>query len=82
MLRRLRGRLAGLLREGRAAGRPRREALADGTRRRLDGRLQLTYNGWPLYYYANEGPREVRCHNVDHFGGIWRVVRPNGSLVP
>jgi predicted lipoprotein with Yx(FWY)xxD motif len=57
-----------------------RKSLIGKTRRR-DGRLQFTYNGWPLYYYAHEGPGEVRCQNVDEFGGLWLVVRPNGALV-
>ena len=57
-----------------------RKSLIGKTRRR-DGRLQFTYNGWPLYYYAHEGPGEVRCQNVDQFGGVWLVVRPNGTLV-
>jgi predicted lipoprotein with Yx(FWY)xxD motif len=52
-----------------------------GKTRRSDGRLQFTYNGWPLYYYAHEGPGEVKCQNVDQFGGLWLVVRPNGTLV-
>lgn len=52
-----------------------------GTVRRRSGRLQVTYNGWPLYYYAHEGPREVKCQNVNEFGGLWLVVRPNGRLV-
>jgi predicted lipoprotein with Yx(FWY)xxD motif len=57
-----------------------RKSLIGRTRRR-DGRFQVTYNGWPLYYYAHEGPGEVRCQNVDQFGGLWLVVRPNGALV-
>jgi predicted lipoprotein with Yx(FWY)xxD motif len=52
-----------------------------GTVRRRDGRRQITYNGWPLYYYAHEGPREVKCQNVNEFGGLWLVVKPNGRLV-
>jgi predicted lipoprotein with Yx(FWY)xxD motif len=52
-----------------------------GTVRRRDGRRQVTYNGWPLYYYAHEGPREVKCQNVDEFGGLWLVVKPTGRLV-
>jgi predicted lipoprotein with Yx(FWY)xxD motif len=52
-----------------------------GTTRRRDGRRQVTYNGWPLYYYAHEGPGEVRCQNVDQHGGLWLVVRANGKLV-
>ena len=52
-----------------------------GTVRRRNGRLQVTYNGWPLYYYAHEGPREVKCQNVNEFGGLWLVVKPSGRLV-
>jgi predicted lipoprotein with Yx(FWY)xxD motif len=52
-----------------------------GTVRRRSGRLQVTYNGWPLYYYAHEGPREVKCQNVNEFGGLWLVVKANGRLV-
>jgi predicted lipoprotein with Yx(FWY)xxD motif len=52
-----------------------------GKTRRRDGRLQFTYNGWPLYYYTHDGPGEVRCQNVDEYGGLWLVVRPNGTLV-
>jgi predicted lipoprotein with Yx(FWY)xxD motif len=52
-----------------------------GTTRRRSGRLQVTYNGWPLYYYAHEGRGEVKCQNVTTHGGTWLVVRPNGTLV-
>ena len=52
-----------------------------GTTRRRDGRMQATYNGWPLYYYVDDGPGEVKCQNVDEFGGTWLVVRANGTLV-
>jgi predicted lipoprotein with Yx(FWY)xxD motif len=50
-----------------------------GTTKRDDGSIQVTYNGHPLYFYAHEGPGEVRCHNVDLNGGIWAVVQPNGD---
>ena len=52
-----------------------------GTVKRRDGRLQVTYNGWPLYFYAHEGRGEVKCQNVVTHGGTWLVVRPNGRLV-
>jgi predicted lipoprotein with Yx(FWY)xxD motif len=52
-----------------------------GTVKRRNGRLQVTYNGWPLYFYAHEGPREVKCQNVSEFGGLWLVVTPAGTLV-
>jgi predicted lipoprotein with Yx(FWY)xxD motif len=52
-----------------------------GTTRRRDGRRQVTYNGWPLYYYAHEKAGEVKCQNVETHGGTWLVVRPAGRLV-
>jgi predicted lipoprotein with Yx(FWY)xxD motif len=50
-----------------------------GTIRRDDGTLQVTYSGRPLYFYEHEGPREIRCHNVDLHGGLWWVVTPSGN---
>jgi predicted lipoprotein with Yx(FWY)xxD motif len=53
-----------------------------GTVRRTDGRRQVTYNGWPLYYYVGDrSPGQVTCQNVREFGGLWLVVRPGGTLV-
>ena len=52
-----------------------------GTIRRRDGKLQVTYNGRPLYFYEHESPGEIRCHNVDLHGGLWWVVTPRGSPV-
>jgi predicted lipoprotein with Yx(FWY)xxD motif len=53
-----------------------------GTVRRRDGRRQITYNGWPLYYYVDENrPGLILCQNVNEFGGLWLVVRPSGKLV-
>lgn len=53
-----------------------------GTAKRRDGSTQVTYGGHPLYYYAHEGPGEVKCHNVATHGGLWWVVRPNGKRAP
>jgi predicted lipoprotein with Yx(FWY)xxD motif len=52
-----------------------------GTVKRRNGRLQVTYNGWPLYFYAHERAGEVKCQNVETHGGTWLVVRPSGRLV-
>ena len=49
-----------------------------GTIRRSDGSLQVTYNGRPLYFYEDEAPGEIKCHNVDLHGGLWWVVTPRG----
>jgi predicted lipoprotein with Yx(FWY)xxD motif len=60
----------------RAAGNVSNKLL--GTTKRTDGSTQVTYNGHPLYYYAHEGPGEVKCHNVSSYGGLWWAIRPNG----
>lgn len=50
-----------------------------GTLERDDGRMQVTYAGRPLYYYAHEEPGQVLCHNVDLNGGLWWVVGADGE---
>jgi len=53
-----------------------------GSVRRQDGRLQVTYNGWPLYYYVHDTqPGQITCQDVVEYGGTWLVVSPNGRLV-
>jgi predicted lipoprotein with Yx(FWY)xxD motif len=52
-----------------------------GTTKRDDGTVQATYNGHPLYYYVDDPPGEVLCHNVEEFGGLWLVVDPGGEAV-
>jgi predicted lipoprotein with Yx(FWY)xxD motif len=54
-----------------------------GVTRRSGGALQVTYNGWPLYYYVDDrSPLQILCQNVFVFGGRWLVVAPDGTLVP
>jgi predicted lipoprotein with Yx(FWY)xxD motif len=57
------------------------EAGLLGTTKRDDGAAQVTYDGHPLYYYVDDGPGEVLCHNVEEFGGLWLVVEPGGEAV-
>jgi predicted lipoprotein with Yx(FWY)xxD motif len=53
-----------------------------GTIRRRDGSRQATYAGRPLYYYVGDRkPRQILCQNVNEFGGLWLVVRPDGTVV-
>ena len=50
-----------------------------GTTTRTDGSVQVTYNGWPLYYYAKDkAPGDVVGQNV---GDVWFVVSPAGEMV-
>jgi predicted lipoprotein with Yx(FWY)xxD motif len=67
-----------LTREQPSAGGGVNEGLL-GTIRRSDGKLQVTYNGRPLYFYEHEEPDEIKCHNVDLHGGRWWVVTPRGE---
>ena len=54
-----------------------------GVTKRAGGALQVTYNGWPLYYYVGDrSPLQILCQNVYVFGGRWLVIAPDGTLVP
>lgn len=53
-----------------------------GTIRRDDGSRQLTYNGWPLYYYApDQRAGDTRGQSIQEFGGTWYLVSPSGELI-
>jgi predicted lipoprotein with Yx(FWY)xxD motif len=71
-----------VLTDGAPTARGEVDASLLGTTKRRDGGTQVTYNGQPLYFYAHEGPGEVKCHNVATHGGLWWVVRPNGKRAP
>ena len=60
-----------------AAGGARQSLL--GTTKRADGMLQVTYAGQPLYYYVDDSPGTILCHDVEEFGGLWLVVKPSGA---
>jgi predicted lipoprotein with Yx(FWY)xxD motif len=47
-----------------------------GTAARTDGTTQVTYNGWPLYYYASDkAAGDTTGENVQ---GVWYVITPAG----
>ena len=50
-----------------------------GTTKRANGKLQVTYAGHPLYYYVDDSPGTILCHDVAEFGGLWLVVKPDGQ---
>ena len=47
-----------------------------GTTKRTDGTMQITYNGWPLYYYiSDKASGDTTGENVQ---GVWFVITPAG----
>ncbi len=50
-----------------------------GVTQRTDGTSQVTYNGWPLYYYAKDAAAgDTTGQGV---GDVWFVIAPDGSEV-
>jgi predicted lipoprotein with Yx(FWY)xxD motif len=50
-----------------------------GTTERTDGTTQVTYGGWPLYYWMrDEAPGDITGQAV---GDVWYVVSPQGEAV-
>lgn len=44
------------------------------------GNRIVTYNGWPLYYFAEDtGPGETKGHDIEEFGAEWYLVTPEGE---
>jgi len=57
------------------------EAMADllGTIALADGTMQVTYNGWPLYYFAAD--MEADGPTGHERGDVWYLVQPSGEQV-
>lgn len=50
-----------------------------GTTERTNGDVQATYNGWPLYYFANDAaPGDVNGQGVNE---VWYVLDAQGNAV-
>jgi predicted lipoprotein with Yx(FWY)xxD motif len=53
-----------------------------GTTTRSDGKLQVTYKGRPLYYYAGDtGSGTTNGQGSNQFGAKWWLVAPSGGQV-
>lgn len=51
-----------------------------GTIQREDGETQVTYNGWPLYYFTSDAePGHTRGHDIETHGAEWYLVTPDGE---
>jgi predicted lipoprotein with Yx(FWY)xxD motif len=59
------------------------DASKVGTIKRKDGRLQVTYNGWPLYFFAkdNHRPGDTKGEGMTGFGGKWYLISPKGEKI-
>jgi predicted lipoprotein with Yx(FWY)xxD motif len=53
-----------------------------GTTKRKDGKLEVTYNGHPLYYFVTDRkPGQTTGQGVNQFGGPWWVLSPAGKEI-
>jgi predicted lipoprotein with Yx(FWY)xxD motif len=53
-----------------------------GTTARSDGKPQVTYNGHPLYTFANDQKDgDTSGQGINAFGGLWYVLSPAGTTI-
>ena len=53
-----------------------------GTTKRSDGKLQVTYNGHPLYFFVSDTkPGQTTGQGVNQFGAPWWVLSPAGKEI-
>ncbi len=58
------------------------EASAIGTMARIDGRTQVTYHGWPLYYSGQDDKSGATNGEAQHDAkGDWYLVAPDGTAI-
>jgi predicted lipoprotein with Yx(FWY)xxD motif len=55
------------------------DAALLGTITRDDGTTQVTYNGWPLYYFHED--TAAGDTNGQGLGGVWFLVTPAGEMI-
>jgi predicted lipoprotein with Yx(FWY)xxD motif len=68
-----------LLTTGRPIAGPGVHANLLGTTRRKNGKLQVTYNRHPLYYYSADKVGKIMCQHANMHGGLWLIIKPNGQ---
>jgi predicted lipoprotein with Yx(FWY)xxD motif len=53
-----------------------------GTTKRKDGKLEVTYNGHPLYYFVTDRkPGDTTGQGLNQFGGPWWVLSTAGKEI-
>ncbi len=71
-----------LLTHGKPVAGPDVHAALLGTTKRKDGKLEVTYNGHPLYYWVGDHkPGQTTGQGLKQFGGPWWVLTPAGKEI-
>jgi predicted lipoprotein with Yx(FWY)xxD motif len=71
-----------LISKGKPLAGPGVRASLLGTTKRKDGKLEVTYNGHPLYYFVTDHkPGQTTGQGVNQFGGPWWVISPAGKEI-
>jgi predicted lipoprotein with Yx(FWY)xxD motif len=53
-----------------------------GTTKRKDGKLEVTYNGHPLYYFVTDRkPGQTTGQGINQFGAPWWVLSAEGKEI-
>jgi predicted lipoprotein with Yx(FWY)xxD motif len=53
-----------------------------GTTKRNDGKLEVTYNGWPLYrYQPDRKAGDINGEGANQFGAVWYLLNTSGNTV-
>lgn len=53
-----------------------------GALQRSDGSMQVTFNGWPLYYFSgDQAPGDTEGQDEEAFGGSWTLIDAAGEAV-
>ncbi|PRY12006.1 putative lipoprotein with Yx(FWY)xxD motif [Pontibacter ummariensis] len=68
--------------EGMPAAGPEVDVSKVGTIERNDGTTQVTYAGWPLYYYVkDQGSGQRTGQDIKDHGAEWYLISPEGNKV-
>jgi len=71
-----------LITKGKPVAGPGVRASLLGTTKRKDGKLEVTYNGHPLYYFVSDRkPGQATGQALNQFGGPWWVLSPAGREI-
>jgi predicted lipoprotein with Yx(FWY)xxD motif len=71
-----------LLTTGKPVAGPGVKASLLGTTKRTDGKLQVTYKGYPLYTYLKDTkPAQTKGEGSKLFGAGWYALTPTGVVI-